>query len=418
MEIGRQAKPVKPEPAVKGIKHSSPAPMAQQPAEPGLLAGIGAWFAKLFGGGESKPAEAPATNNERNGGNRGKAPQNRNRRNRSQQRSQNGNSRPPRQQNADDAETLDNRKAQQLAEKPAAEQQPNPRQRRRQRKDSDVQVASAENDKLQAANQAADIPERIADDTGSPAENQERGGERERNHDRGERNERRSGRDRRQDNGQRNGKGRGRQRNIPSAQKIIQYLDIPLQAELVKSAADVVLGLYTEAPASMPQPDEADINKPLVITIPEMADEADAPTFVFAEENTTEADETVNPAAVASPVAETAREEAVVVETVAVEASSVETQAAPVDDSIAAAAQAVETAASAVAQPAPQQTAVEPAAADLGGLVLVQTDPAALTAVQPEPEQPKGLRRADVAPAAPAAVPKPQQLQQVETHRS
>ena len=402
LEIGRQAKPVKPEPAVKGIKHSSPAPVVQQPAEPGLLAGIGAWFAKLFGGGETKPAEAPAANNGRNGGNRGKAPQNRNRRNRSQQRGQNGNSRPPRQQNADDAETLDNRAPQQPAEKSAAEQQPNPRQRRRQRKDSDVQVASAENDKLQTARQAVDIPERCADETGSPAENQERGSERnerERNHERGER---RSGRDRRQDNGQRNGKGRGRQRNIPSAQKIIQYLDIPLQAELVKSAADVVLGLHTEAPAPVPQPDEADINKPLIITIPEVADEADAPTFVFAEENTAEA---------------------VVVETVAVETSSAETQAAPeaapVDDSIAAAAQAVETAAAAVAQPAPQQTAAEPAAADLGGLVLVQTDPAALTAaVQPEPEQPKGLRRADVAPTAPAAVPEPQQLQQVETHRS
>ena len=399
--------------------------MVQQPAEPGLLAGIGAWFAKLFGGGETKPAEAPAANNGRNGGNRGKAPQNRNRRNRSQQRGQNGNSRPPRQQNADDAETLDNRTPQQLVEKSAAEQQPNPRQRRRQRKDSDIQVASAENDKLQAGSQAADIPERIADDTGSPAENQERGserGDRERNNERGERNERRSGRDRRQDNGQRNGKGRGRQRNIPSAQKIIQYLDIPLQAELVKSAADVVLGLHTESPATMPQPNEADINKPLVITIPEVADEADAPTFVFAEENTAEAAETVNQTAVASPVAETTREEAVVVETVAVEASSVETQAAPeaasADDSIAAAAQAVETATTAVAQPVPQQTAAEPAAADLGGLVLVQTDPAALSAVQPEPEQPKGLRRADVAPAAPTAVPEPQQLQQVETHRS
>ncbi|WP_153711824.1 Rne/Rng family ribonuclease [Eikenella corrodens] len=427
LEIGRQAKPVKPEPAVKGIKHSSPAPVVQQPAEPGLLAGIGAWFAKLFGGGETKPAEAPAANNSRNGGNRGKAPQNRNRRNRSQQRSQNGNSRPPRPQNADDAEILDNRAPQQLAEKSAAEQQPNPRQRRRQRKDSDVQVASAENDKLQAASQAADIPERIADDADSPAENQERGSERnerERNNERGERSERRSGRDRRQDNGQRNGKGRGRQRNIPSAQKIIQYLDIPLQAELLKSAADMVLGLHTEAPVPVPQPDEADINKPLVITIPEVADEADAPTFVFAEEDTTEPVEAagaVNLVAVVSPAVEAAQEEAVVVETVAVETSSAETQAAPeaapADDSIAAAAQAVETAAVAVTQSTPP-TAAEPTAADLGGLVLVQTDPAALTAVQPEPEQPKGLRRADVAPAAPTAVPEPQQLQQVETHRS
>ena len=427
LEIGRQAKPVKPEPAVKGIKHSSPAPVVQQPAEPGLLAGIGAWFAKLFGGGETKPAEAPATNNGRNGGNRSKAQQNRNRRNRGQQRSQNGNNRPPRQQNADDAETLDNRAPQQPAEKSAAEQQSNPRQRRRQRKDSDVQVASAENDKLQTARQAVDIPERFTDDIGSPAENQERGserGERERNNEHGERNERRSGRDRRQDNGQRNGKGRGRQRNIPSAQKIIQYLDIPLQAELVKSAADVVLGLHTEAPAPVPQPDVADNDKPLVITIPEMADEADAPTFVFAQESAAEAVETaeaVNLVAVTSPVEGTAQEEAVVVETVAVETSSAETQAAPeaatVDDSIAAAAQAVEMAAAAVVQPT-QPTAAEPAVADLGGLVLVQTDPAALTAIQPEPEQPKGLRRADVAPAAPATVPEPQQLQQVETHRS
>ncbi|ETA84004.1 Rne/Rng family ribonuclease [Eikenella corrodens] len=427
LEIGRQAKPVKPEPAVKGIKHSSPAPVVQQPAEPGLLAGIGAWFAKLFGGGETKPAEAPATNNGRNGGNRGKAPQNRNRRNRNQQRSQNGNSRPPRHQAADDAETLDNRAPQQPAEKSAAEQQTNPRQRRRQRKDSDVQVASAENDKLQTARQAVDIPERFADETGTSAENQERGserGERERNNERGERNERRSGRDRRQDNGQRNGKGRGRQRNIPSAQKIIQYLDIPLQAELVKSAADVVLGLHTEAPAPVPQPDEADNDKPLVITIPEVADEADAPTFVFAQESAAEAVETaeaVNSAAVESQIVATAQEEAVAVETVAAATSSAETQAAPeaapADDSIAAAAQAVEIATAAVVQPT-QPTAAEPAVADLGGLVLVQTDPAALTAVQPEPEQPKGLRRADVTPAAPATVPEPQQLQQVETHRS
>ena len=427
LEIGRQAKPVKPEPAVKGIKHSSPAPVVQQPAEPGLLAGIGAWFAKLFGGGETKPAEAPATNNGRNGGNRGKAPQNRNRRNRNQQRSQNGNSRPPRHQAADDAETLDNRAPQQPAEKSAAEQQTNPRQRRRQRKDSDVQVASAENDKLQTARQAVDIPERFADETGTSAENQERGserGERERNNERGERNERRSGRDRRQDNGQRNGKGRGRQRNIPSAQKIIQYLDIPLQAELVKSAADVVLGLHTEAPAPVPQPDEADNDKPLVITIPEVADEADAPTFVFAQESAAEAVETaeaVNSAAVESQIVATAQEEAVAVETVAAATSSAETQAAPeaapADDSIAAAAQAVEIATAAVVQPT-QPTAAEPAVADLGGLVLVQTDPATLTAVQPEPEQPKGLRRADVTPAAPATVPEPQQLQQVETHRS
>ena len=43
---------------------------------------------------------------------------------------------------------------------------------------------------------------------------------------------------------------------------------------------------------------------------------------------------------------------------------------------------------------------------------------ATLTAVQPEPEQPKGLRRADVAPTAPITVPEPQQLQQVETHHS
>lgn len=184
-------------------------------------------------------------------------------------------------------------------------------------------------------------------------------------------------------------------------------------------------GLHTEAPAPVPQPEETDNNKPLVITIPEVADEADAPTFVFAEENTAEAveaAEAVNPAAVESPIVATAQEEAIAVETVAVETSSAETQAAPeaatVDDSIAAAAQAVEIAAAVVTQSTPQQTAVEPAAADLGGLVLVQTDPAALTAVQPEPEQPKGLRRADVAPAAPAAVPEPQQLQQVETHRS
>ncbi|OAM26493.1 ribonuclease E [Eikenella longinqua] len=398
LELGQQAKPVKPEPAVKGIKHSSPAPVVQQPAEPGLLVGIGAWFAKLFGGSESKTEAQPQTNS-RSGGNRNCQQQsNRNRRNnRNPQRSQNGS----RREGA--AEVLERNVTQpETAQSDSA--QNNPRQRRRQRKDNTVQVASlADSADLQAVSSA----EEIGSEVRAPAEKRDNGERSERNN---ERSERRNGRGR-QSGSQRNGKGRGRQRNIPSAQKIIQYLDIQLQAELVQASAAVVLGLQTEEPATAAyevlQPaDSADNSQPLVITIPDVAEESDAatPTFVFAQE-------------------EAAGTEAATVSTVEEGAASIQ-----------AAAEAVEAATAAVIGHTEQQheTSTElpvasspvattpPSSFDLGGLVLVQTDPSALPAAEQhsaEPELPRGKRRSDLASTAPTAALQPQELQQIETQR-
>ncbi|MBH5328441.1 Rne/Rng family ribonuclease [Eikenella sp. S3360] len=401
LELGQQAKPVKPEPAVKGIKHSSPAPVVQQPAEPGLLAGIGAWLAKLFGGGESKPEPQPQANN-RSGGNRNRQQQSkRNPRNRNPQRNQNGGSR---REASAEAERLSLQSENTAATTQGESAANNPRQRRRQRKDHTVQVASvADNETLQAQNTADEISKET-----HPAV-----AEKNLTDERNERGERRNNRDRQSGN-QRNGKGRSRQRNIPSAQKIIQYLDIQLQAELVQTSAAIVLGLQTEAeatttPYEQPQQQSAtaDSNQPLVITIPEVADEADAaaPTFVFAQEAPANA------------------------ETVAVIEE---------DLSILAAAEAVEAATSAVishddtAQPSPppddigEQSAdssstdsvITAADFDLGGLVLVQTDPSALSSSVEEstPALPSGKRRADLRPEAPATIPEPQHLQQIETH--
>lgn len=78
-----------------------------------------------------------------------------------------------------------------------------------------------------------------------------------------------------------------------------------------------------------------------------------------------------------------------------------------------------ETVASEAPSETPLQEAVAPtpaASPDLGGLILVQTCPAALAAAAsaPQPELPRGLRRADVPKVAETAVV-PTQLIQVET---
>ena len=184
-----------------------------------------------------------------------------------------------------------------------------------------------------------------------------------------------------------------------------------MQAELVQAAVADVLNLRNDESTVIKEPQQqaatvADNPPPLVITVPEVAEETNstAPTFVFAQE---------------SPV------------------SAAETEAIPSEETplIEAAAQAVETAAAevmgkateTVAAPAPadpidnpisgQSAATEIDHLNLGGLVLVQTDPAALSADRPEPEPPHTLHRADRPPVLPSAATSAQELQQVETHR-
>lgn len=393
LELGQQAKPVKPEPAVKGIKHSSPAPVVQQAAESGILAAIGAWFAKVFGGGESK-AETPQPSNNKRSGNRNRQQQSN--RNRNPQRGQNGNGRREATLEANERST---QQPDITAPAQAEAASSNPRQRRRQRKDDNVQVAPiADNANLQEQNVSADNEVAARP---SPAEKGNAG----------ERNERRNGRERQSGN-QRNGKGRGRQRNIPSAQKIIQYLDIQLQAELVQTSAAIVLGLHTEETVAdtyeQLQPStEADNNQPLIITIPEVADETDAavPTFVFAEEDPADT-ESVRTESVAAVSIQTAAE---AVEAAAAAVIGHNNNQQPAESNM-------ETEISTASLPV--ATADTSTDFDLGGLVLVQTDPSTLSAAaQPEVELPRGKRRSDLPSTSPAVTPEPQTLQQIETHQ-
>lgn len=372
MEIGQQAKPVKPEPAVKGIKHSSPAPTVQD-SESGLLAGIAAWFARLFG--NSKPQAEAAQTSSGDHKNRNRHPSsNRNRRNRNQQRAQNNSNR----REQTDTDNVG--------------QQPELRQRRRQRKDPAVQVAPTENSTPQ---------QHLSIETdGAEAGGTERKEER-----------RQPNRERQSGKSQRNNKSRNRQRNIPSAQKIIQYLDIRLQAELVQAAVVDVLNLGNNEPAVIKEPQQqaaavADSPPPLVITVPEVAEETNsaAPTFVFAQESPVSVTETEAIPSEEMPLIEAAAQavEAAAAEVMgkAIETAAAPAPADPIDNPISG-----------------QSAATEIDHLNLGGLVLVQTDPAALSADRPEPEPPHTLRRADRPPVLPSAATSAQELQQVETHR-
>ena len=449
-----KAKAARPEPAVKGVKHTQPAPIVAPEQPAGWWDGIKAWFGKLFAA-ESAPEAEPkkaersgqqSQQNRRNTNRRqaprrnsnshnkrtdgevektenkaprakeasaernGEARNNDNRNNRNR-RNQGDNANRERNNRANSQPAEQERRNQAPAEAAAAPRDSEPREpaqnRRRnnernrnqnERRHEAEAVAQTEVVSLAAvAEEAVAAPvavEAQAADSDTQADNK-----RSRSNERNSQERNRNKRERRNN---------GKKRNIPSAAKIEQYLMIDEAGDKVRNAVAHVFGEAVEAPVAVSVPAAA-VAQPEAV--PEIAQiEAAVSPLLFA----IEADEAP---AHATPVA---ADEQVMVSDAAAQVKQAVAQlfeqapVAAVDE------EAVPVAPVAVAQSQPAAAVVHAdfAGFDLGGLVLVQTRVEALAAAAatPQPEAEPALRRADLPKAAADDAPD-MPLVQVETRR-
>ena len=449
-----KAKAARPEPAVKGVKHTQPAPIVAPEQPAGWWDGIKAWFGKLFAAesapeAEPKKAERSGQQNQQNrrNANRRQAPRrnsnshnkrtdgevekaenkaprakeasaerngearnndNRNNRNR---RNQGDNANREHNNRANNQPAEQERRNPVPAEAAATPRDSEPREpaqnRRRnnernrnqnERRHEAEAVAQAEVVSLAAvAEEAVAAPvavEAQAADSDTQADNK-----RSRSNERNSQERNRNQRERRNN---------GKKRNIPSAAKIEQYLMIDEAGDKVRNAVAHVFGEAVEAPVAVSVPAAA-VAQPEAV--PEIAQiEAAVSPLLFA----IEADEAP---AHATPVA---ADEQVMVSDAAAQVKQAVAQlfeqapVAAVDE------EAVPVAPVAVAQSQPAAAVVHAdfAGFDLGGLVLVQTRVEALAAAAatPQPEAEPALRRADLPKAAADDAPD-MPLVQVETRR-
>lgn len=404
---GEKAKAARPEPAVKGVRHTSPAPTAAPEKKTSWWDSFKAWLKRIFGGSETQAAPAAETSEKRSTANRSGSRAN-NRRQNPRRSKREGSKVEVREvagktagqeARADKAETRNNgnrrrnergdRAAERANEaeiqsrnvQPAAtvadaapsetEMQTGKRRRngsRSERSQTAPETAAVAETAVQTAENTPSEPH-TAEDKGSKPKSERNRRERD-SRDAKERRERNNQRDRRQN---------GKKRNIPSAAKIEQYLNIHDTADKVRSAAAHVFG-------------ETDANAPITVSIADPVAERDLPT--------------------ASP--------------------AVSNGDAPVYD----AAEKIRRATSAIlpegatpkaeAQEMPSETATFTAAAEqaretaqTGGLVLIETDPAALKAwaAQPEVQTGRGLRRSEQPKPSEVATVPAEEMIQVETRQ-
>ncbi|HGK6183945.1 TPA: Rne/Rng family ribonuclease [Neisseria meningitidis] len=404
---GEKAKAARPEPAVKGVRHTSPAPTAAPEKKTSWWDSFKAWLKRIFGGSETQAAPAAETSEKRSTANRSGSRAN-NRRQNPRRSKREGSKVEVREvagktagqeARADKAETRNNgnrrrnergdRAAERANEaeiqsrnvQPAAtvadaapsetEMQPGKRRRngsRSERSQTAPETAAVAETAVQTAENTPSEPH-TAEDKGSKPKSERNRRERD-SRDAKERRERNNQRDRRQN---------GKKRNIPSAAKIEQYLNIHDTADKVRSAAAHVFG-------------ETDANAPITVSIADPVAERDLPT--------------------ASP--------------------AVSNGDAPVYD----AAEKIRRATAAIlpegatpkaeAQEMPSETATFTAAAEqaretaqTGGLVLIETDPAALKAwaAQPEVQTGRGLRRSEQPKPSEVATVPAEEMIQVETRQ-
>lgn len=404
---GEKAKAARPEPAVKGVRHTSPAPTAAPEKKTSWWDSFKAWLKRIFGGSETQAAPAAETSEKRSTANRSGSRAN-NRRQNPRRSKREGSKvevrevagKTARQEaRADTAETRNNgnrrrnergdRAAERANEaeiqsrnvQPAAtvadaapsetEMQTGKRRRngsRSERSQTAPETAAVAETAVQTAENTPSEPH-TAEDKGSKPKSERNRRERD-SRDAKERRERNNQRDRRQN---------GKKRNIPSAAKIEQYLNIHDTADKVRSAAAHVFG-------------ETDANAPITVSIADPVAERDLPT--------------------ASP--------------------AVSNGDAPVYD----AAEKIRRATAAIlpegatpkaeAQEMPSETATFTAAAEqaretaqTGGLVLIETDPAALKAwaAQPEVQTGRGLRRSEQPKPSEVATVPAEEMIQVETRQ-
>lgn len=404
---GEKAKAARPEPAVKGVRHTSPAPTAAPEKKTSWWDSFKAWLKRIFGGSETQAAPAAETSEKRSTANRSGSRAN-NRRQNPRRSKREGSKVEVREvagktagqeARADKAETRNNgnrrrnergdRAAERANEaeiqdrniQPAAtvadaapsetEVQTGKRRRngsRNERGQTALETAAVAETAVQTAENTPSEPH-TAEDKGSKPKSERNRRERD-SRDAKERRERNNQRDRRQN---------GKKRNIPSAAKIEQYLNIHDTADKVRSAAAHVFG-------------ETDANAPITVSIADPVAERDLPT--------------------ASP--------------------AVSNGDAPVYD----AAEKIRRATAAIlpegatpkaeAQEMPSETATFTAAAEqaretaqTGGLVLIETDPAALKAwaAQAEVQAGRGLRRSEQPKPSEVATVPAEEMIQVETRQ-
>ena len=445
-----KAKAARPEPAVKGVKHTQPAPIVAPEQPAGWWDGIKAWFGKLFAA-ESAPEAEPkkaersgqqSQQNRRNTNRRqaprrnsnshnkrtdgevektenkaprakeasaernGEARNNDNRNNRNR-RNQGDNANRERNNRANNQPAEQERRNPAPAEAAAAPRDSEPREQTQNRRRNNERnrnqnerrheaeaVAQAEVVSLAAvAEEAVAVEAQAADSDTQQADNK-----RSRSNERNSQERNRNKRERRNN---------GKKRNIPSAAKIEQYLMIDEAGDKVRNAVAHVFGEAVEAPVAVSVPAAA-VAQPEAVQETVQIDAATPLLFAI------EADEAP---AQAAPVA---ADEQVMVSDAAAQVKQAVAQlfeqapVAAVDE------EAVPVAPVAVAQSQPAAAVVHAdfAGFDLGGLVLVQTRVEALAAAAatPQPEAEPALRRADLPKAAADDAPD-MPLVQVETRR-
>lgn len=404
---GEKAKAARPEPAVKGVRHTSPAPTAAPEKKTSWWDSFKAWLKRIFGGSETQAAPAAETSEKRSTANRSGSRAN-NRRQNPRRSKREGSKVEVREvagktagqeARADKAETRNNgnrrrnergdRAAERANEaeiqdrniQPAAtvadaapsetEVQTGKRRRngsRSERGQTAPETAAVAETTVQTAENTPSEPH-TAEDKGSKPKSERNRRERD-SRDAKERRERNNQRDRRQN---------GKKRNIPSAAKIEQYLNIHDTADKVRSAAAHVFG-------------ETDANAPITVSIAEPVAERDVPTASPAVPNND------------APVYDAAEKIRQVVAAILPEGAALE----------------------AAAQEMPSETATFTAAAEqaretaqTGGLVLIETDPAALKAwaAQPEVQAGRGLRRSEQPKPSEVATVPTEEMIQVETRQ-
>ncbi|HEZ6472462.1 TPA: Rne/Rng family ribonuclease [Neisseria meningitidis] len=404
---GEKAKAARPEPAVKGVRHTSPAPTAAPEKKTSWWDSFKAWLKRIFGGSETQAAPAAETSEKRSTANRSGSRAN-NRRQNPRRSKREGSKVEVREvagktagqeARADKAETRNNgnrrrnergdRAAERANEaeiqsrnvQPAAtvadaapsetEMQTGKRRRngsRSERSQTAPETAAVAETAVQTAENTPSEPH-TAEDKGSKPKSERNRRERD-SRDAKERRERNNQRDRRQN---------GKKRNIPSAAKIEQYLNIHDTADKVRSAAAHVFG-------------ETDANAPITVSIADPVAERDLPTASPAVSN--------GDAPVYDAAEKIRRATAAILPEGATPKAEVQEMPSETATFTAAAEQARET-------------------AQTGGLVLIETDPAALKAwaAQPEVQTGRGLRRSEQPKPSEVATVPAEEMIQVETRQ-
>lgn len=452
-----KVKAARPEPAVKGVKHTQPAPTVSEAVSNGSWwDSIKAWFGRVFGNSEDTKAEpekqaVTSRQNQRQANGKSRRQQNRrqnprrnggnnqsrrnegdadkekaevvetadtcsNQRSRRDQQSENNTSRD--RNSGVPQGNSDERRSKRAVEESVSNEPTNNRRRnsrneprRQEEVVAPVATLDVSEQIVPTAVEATDVQEPIVVHLGGDADGKSGGNKRNRNTERNERGSR----------NQRDRRNNSKKRNIPSAAKIEQYLMIEEVGDKVRNAVAHVLGGVEEQPVAVsvpmpvdmvaPQADES-VDKPVTIVLPAVTDEADnvaVELFAIEDDIVVETEENLPEQTVVHEAATRVKE--AVAQLVGIEAEDDEKPSEIVEQQ-----SAKEVSGHVLTEAVLHEVAAEPA--DLGGLILVQTSIEALEAARHIPivELPKGLRRSDL-PKTMEAMHEDQPLIQVETNK-